>query len=604
MNLSHLLKIPITIAFSVLFTVTFANADKPSSIQKSIEVLRNQLKEDGDNYELQIQLVNRLIDNSDYSAANVELTKLFKQYLKHPDKRVELYLLQARVYSLLNASTEAITYLLKAKESAFETKDHKGILLTGIELMEFYRRNTDYEAAKKTYYQYSYLAKKYNMTDPKVWNGLYNRFAAVNNEIGKSQTSVNYSNLALEEAKKMEDQSAMAISYNELGFAYKNLKDISKALENYQAARAIYEELGAYRDLVHVRLNIVYLLAHNFLMPQEEILAEAQSILELIDEESVDYQRSKPLELIKNFYEAKRMYKEAYYATEVYNFELSNEARRLNDFKITEIVEQYQNTKLKRENELIKLKAKNEEERLQSTRTQLILLIVFIVILTISFLVLNYFFRKSRRQNKLLDEQNLQKSLLIQEIHHRVKNNLQFVHSMLELQKNSLPEDDKENFHDLSRRINAMSLIHEQLYLSNDQQGINIRYYITSLMKHTASIFNQDQHIEISIEVPEIDVPVDKALPMGIICAELFNNAVKHAFINHPQPQFDIELKQSANTFVLKVTDNGMKQASTSSDKSSSGLGTRLIDIFSRQLKGEYTLNKTNGYMYTLEFTM
>lgn len=556
-------------------------------------------------YKFQIELINSYINNSEYEKANNLCDKLLTQNRKNQKKNVEIYLVKARIYTLLNSNDEAIKFLLNAKEIALKYKNYKDVIQSGVQLIEVYRKIGSYKNAEKSFYLYSYLAKKYGVRDPKIWNGLYNRFAAVANESGRARLSVKYSKLALKEAQKTDDKVAMAISFNELGFSHKNLLDTDKALTNYKAAEKIYTDISLYRDLVHVKMNILYLLAHNNLISQEEILASANAILKIIEEKNVDYPKSKPLELIRNYYEATKQFKKAYFAINTYNYELTEEAKKINESQITEIVEQYQNNKLKKENELIRLNAKNEEKLLKAARIQLLLVILILIILTGSFFVLNYHYRKSKRQNKMLDEQNEEKSLLIQEIHHRVKNNLQFVHSMLELQKNSLKGEDSQGLDDLSRRINAMSLIHEQLYLSNDQEGINIKTYITSLMKHTSSIFTTKQFIDITIDVPNIDIAVDKALPIGIICAELFNNSVKHAFTNHTSPKFSICISENNSFFLLNVSDNGNDKKEIDTDKNATtGLGTRLVDIFSRQLKGEYVINKDNGYEYILEFKL
>ena len=599
---------PLTRIANLILTVTviFISMTSNASVQ-DVSASKGEIitSKEKFSFEVQVELINSYIANSEYEKAKNHCDKLLQQYGKNQKKIVELYLVKARVYNLLNSNNEAIKHLLIAKEIALKSENYKGVIQSGVQLIEVYRKIGSYKNAEKSFYLYTYLAKKYDIRDSKIWNGLFNRFAAVANESGRARLSIKYSKLALKEAKKSDDTVAMAISFNELGFSHKNLHDTNNALTNYKAAEEIYTKKSLYRDLVHVKMNILYLLAHNNLITQEEILTRAKAILKIIEDQNVDYPKSKPLELIRNYYEATKQFEKAYFTVNIYNNELTEEAKKINESQITEIVEQYQNNKLKKENELIRMNVKNEEKLLKATRVQLLLVIFILIILTGSFFVLNYHYRKSKRQNKMLDEQNEEKSLLIQEIHHRVKNNLQFVHSMLELQKNSLKEEDSQGLNDLSRRINAMSLIHEQLYLSNDQEGINIKTYITSLMKHTSSIFTSKQFIDISINVPNIDIAVDKALPIGIICAELFNNSIKHAFANHSSPKFNICISENNSFFLLKVSDNGSGKKEIDTDKNTTtGLGTRLVDIFSRQLKGEYLVNKDNGYEYILEFKL
>lgn len=196
--------------------------------------------------------------------------------------------------------------------------------------------------------------------------------------------------------------------------------------------------------------------------------------------------------------------------------------------------------------------------------------------------------------------------MLIAEIHHRVKNNLQYVRSMLEMQLSIVSEEkDKQNLEDVSRRIQAMSLVHEMLYNKEETTGINLSEYLNQLFQYLLIGFSSSNQPKLQIAIPPIEVSISEATSLGIVCAELFNNSVKYAFINHPNPLFDLDVELKNDTIILLVKDNGenFSVPSNSQDKNRQKLGLRIIDIFARQLKATYQIDKEKGYRFELRYT-
>ncbi len=201
-----------------------------------------------------------------------------------------------------------------------------------------------------------------------------------------------------------------------------------------------------------------------------------------------------------------------------------------------------------------------------------------------------------------IDQQNKEKDVLIDEINHRVKNNLQFIAAILEMQvgKQYSPEAI-EALLGTSRRIKAMSLIHELLYNKKDTKGLSIKSYIYELidnLKEMADTHIQPVHIELKIDSLIIDSK--KALAIGMIVSELVSNSYKHAFKNVGKPKISITLKNDVlhKKIILTIEDNGIGYQSL--NQKDAGLGRRLVDIFSRQLEGIYELDTEGKFMYTL----
>ncbi|MFZ6025182.1 MAG: histidine kinase dimerization/phosphoacceptor domain -containing protein [Bacteroidota bacterium] len=201
-----------------------------------------------------------------------------------------------------------------------------------------------------------------------------------------------------------------------------------------------------------------------------------------------------------------------------------------------------------------------------------------------------------------IDLQNKEKDVLIDEINHRVKNNLQFILAILEMQAGKqYSREALEALLGTSRRINAMSLVHELLYTKKDNTGLSIKSYIYELVDNLKEMADANvEPVNIELDIDPIIMDSKKALAIGMIVSELVSNSYKHAFNNTRKPKISISLKKEPDKkrITLTVQDNG--RGYSSSENSGSGLGRRLVDIFSRQLEGNYELSTEDSFSYTL----
>ncbi len=198
-------------------------------------------------------------------------------------------------------------------------------------------------------------------------------------------------------------------------------------------------------------------------------------------------------------------------------------------------------------------------------------------------------------QNKLstaLEE----RETLLREIHHRVKNNLQLIISLLNLQKPNTSPENLDVMNNIENRINSMALIHDQLYDSSTLSRINIPEYFSQLANSINESFNPN-HSLISIYVDSIDVnlPIDTALPLGIIVNELVSNSIKYAFEDEEQGDIWIVFRKDPDKsdYILEVRDNG-KGIESSSVESGSGLGLTLVQQLSLQIRGTLSIDPVN----------
>ena len=220
-------------------------------------------------------------------------------------------------------------------------------------------------------------------------------------------------------------------------------------------------------------------------------------------------------------------------------------------------------------------------------------------------------------QSKLQDNlkihaQNLQSSLeekdtLLKEIHHRVKNNLQIISSLLFLQ--SCKIKDEENlyiFQESQNRIKSMALVHEKLYQSKELSRINFREYIYNLSEFIYQTYkNQSADIEFEYKLDDIFMPIDDAVPLGLILNELLTNSVKYAFRdfnseNKKKKIIEIKLKKESGQLLFEVSDNGVGLPKDFDIQKSESLGLKLVSNLAQQVQGELKIRTDLGTAFTI----
>jgi len=201
---------------------------------------------------------------------------------------------------------------------------------------------------------------------------------------------------------------------------------------------------------------------------------------------------------------------------------------------------------------------------------------------------------------------NLQeKELLLREIHHRVKNNLQIISSLLTLQSQNITDPyTLASFQNSQTRIYAIALIHEQLYKGNKFDQINLAEYIHNLVSYLRQLYDSSQQsIQIQINTSDLFLNVETAIPCGIITSELVVNALKYAFLGRIDGKITIELQQLSDRQIsLSIKDNGIGIAENYDLEKTDTLGLRLVKMLAQQLEGELTLIRESGTQFVIIF--
>lgn len=209
--------------------------------------------------------------------------------------------------------------------------------------------------------------------------------------------------------------------------------------------------------------------------------------------------------------------------------------------------------------------------------------------------------------NLLLDERNAQNELLLKEIHHRVKNNLQTISSLLSLQSESISDKGAFDAIQESRnRVTSMALLHKKIYQGENLAAVEMRDYFKTIGKAIIDSFGERaENISLQIDMPEVELDIDTAVPIGLITNELITNSIKHAFPNQRKGQILVTLTQEKNGLLkLNIADNGQAANKVLSDKKEKGFGTLLIQLLTTQLGGELETSTAAGTSTIIQFPL
>ena len=222
-------------------------------------------------------------------------------------------------------------------------------------------------------------------------------------------------------------------------------------------------------------------------------------------------------------------------------------------------------------------------------------------VLAIALLAGGLLFRLTRQLRK----RNTEKEFLIKEIHHRVKNNLQVLSSLLHLQSRQITDETAlDAVREGQNRVDAMGLIHQKLYMGNNLAGVEMKDYLHDLGDTLVDSFGKEAQVTIHYQLDPMHLDVDTAIPLGLIINELLTNSLKYAFPTGTKGDITLALwKEDPNKLCLKVSDNGKGTLAEVTPRTSTSFGSNLVQILSKKLKGkpEITANE-NGYATFIRF--
>jgi two-component system, sensor histidine kinase PdtaS len=265
------------------------------------------------------------------------------------------------------------------------------------------------------------------------------------------------------------------------------------------------------------------------------------------------------------------------------------------------------------------LRSKNIKSYKQTTALQLAELaraktnrnitIAGILVLTLTTGLIYRQFREKSKANRIiaaknrqLEQLNTEKDWLLKEMHHRVKNNLQIIISLLESQQaGDLDQGALKALETSKNRIFAISLIHQKLYQSSENKTVDMSCYIPELVSYLKDCFLGDQKISFSVDTDPVELYVGQAIPLGLIINEAVTNALKYAFCNKDSGQIKVSLKKTAESlFELSIADNGQGFDVKKQPEKTSSMGMTLIRGLAMQIGATLQVAQNNGTVITL----
>jgi two-component sensor histidine kinase len=493
---------------------------------------------------------------------------------------------------------------------------------------------------------------------------VYNRLGYAYNNLGDHQKETECMLKAIMYAKHNHEELSSNILTANLAASYINLKEYDKALNVVRPALKtvkkenlvvrlllsvnlvrIYTAMGDYRtaDVVYGNLEplsklaqqrpIIYDLMYgagiNLYMKRQQY-AKVDSLIEVYKMKNKPdnnlLSATKAEEFKYKADSAQQRFKEAFLHHQAFK-KLADSLTTRNHDKETAVLQlQFETEKKDHDIELqatdIKLLTKQSLLQKSALRNDAMIrklsLLAVCMLLSLSAVIYNRYKIKRQANNELQEQKEeintqndalkeliTEREWLLKEVHHRVKNNLQIVISLLNSQSAYIDNvSAKEVIRESKNRINSISMIHQKLYQTEDLAGVDIYQYIQELVEYIAATFGVGSEVIFALEIDRLTLDVAQAVPLGLIINEGLTNAVKYALIADRRAKISIKLIKTGDNIFLGISDNGNGLPAGFDAEKLKSLGMVLMRGLSKQLGGELKFNNNNGLKITMEFKM
>ena len=583
--------------------------------QKSIDFLKRELILDSNlNRPEKLALIHELL------TPNYYYLNSYDTCLIHLDKAYELYeelgdtarlgiiaLRKSGIYNNIGNYSDAIDFAFEAVQLHKLGNNQDKLATSYLQLGNIFYFLEDFDSAKR-YYE---LSSKSFFSQ----GDLYGYYQALSNiglveyKFQNYTESLNLHQKALDHFRESKHLIELGNTYGYLSESYLGLENFDSSWHYSLKALEIHQEIEFLSGICAVYIT------------QMEILERRNEVKEALKRGLIGYAisiKSNSLEYqkqfskkIADFYELLNNTSLAYKYLKKYDS--LNSALNFNPAKLQPRIAE---NILKLEETEFELQLTKEREKLVLAENQIqdrLIKIVSIVagISLLLLIIAIYFNRKSKRLNsELLRQKNhikseleLKKSLL-SEIHHRVKNNLQIISSMLSLQANYTSNETLEKvIAECRGRIVSMSLIHESLYKKIDENKSCFGDYIEELIPLLINTYKIDQNkIKLDIEVDSIVLPLDESIPCGLVINEIVSNALKHAFPGGRDGTIKIKMFSKDGKCHLIISDDGVGFPKGNLPESQNSFGFLLIYTLASQLESAIEVDTTNGVKYVMSW--
>ena len=528
------------------------------------------------------------------------------------DKKSIAYVLNniGLIYRNSGDNKKGLEYYFKSLSILEEINDKHGEVALLNNLGGVYRSQGDYSQAIK--YHNKSLRIKENLGDKKGIATSLNKLGSIYYKQGDTIGALEKYNKSLAISRDVTDKEGVAASLSLLGNLFLDKKETNKALKCFKRSLDINKDIEDKEGITIALNNIASVYIELNDLPKAKTTAIKG--LNIAQELKYPLRIKNVAETLKEIYVKEKNWKNAYEMKSLY-ITMQDSLRSIETEK-NALRQQSKYELGKKEQEITLLSTQNnvllkdkevQQLKLSKNRIAIVLIsIAFLLALVLSAAINKGNKRKKiiykllRKQKEEIAVKNDEKTAMLKEIHHRVKNNLQIVNSLLKFQSREIEDENVlQIFEKAQKRVISMAILHEKMYNSDDLKHVNIKEYISLLIADLIKTYSVGKKITLNFEIENIHFEMRTLVPLGLIINEIVTNSFKHAFIDILEGEIKIHIKHVKNkTYEMVIGDDGTGY----SNIEHAGIGNKLMHIFVKQLKGTIELLKLPGTVYKIVF--
>jgi two-component system, sensor histidine kinase PdtaS len=558
---------------------------RPFSICAQTEFERGKALYNASEFDSAVVVFSELI-RSCADQCNDTTLALYKTYL-------------GKTQSVLEHYDKALTQFTEAIVLMDRSRNYNGKAFAMISLGEMYRKSYKLEKARNELNEVFDLKNTHGLS-LNMEAYLYNRYAAVLNEISADSPLIpEYCKKVIAITNRTGDMDMQAGALNDLGYFEEKQNHHKEAAAYYRRAYEIYKANGSKIYIAQGLTNLARALVS--LGKEKECEEYLKEGIALTENTTWYGTRANLLEFYAMFLKDRKRYEEFAQIIEKYNEAYKAKLQKEQSRVLLEMESKYESQKKSSQIESERQKSKLAVTEAKNKTLQRNYFALGGIVLTVLLFALYFSYKKIKTTNASLNVALLDREELLKEVNHRVKNNLQVVSSLLEMQADhTLDEPTKKQLLEGKSRINSISLVHELIYAQKDLSRLNISEYFSYLVSEIKDNLWKEVKADVEIECDEIDLPVASAIPLGILVNELLTNSFKHAQPANGKLEIFIGLKGYGDKIQLEYMDNGRVSAEPSTRK---GMGSTIIEGMVRQLHATSEVLRTDGFHFKIKFT-
>lgn len=475
----------------------------------------------------------------------------------------------------------AISTFLQVLKEAEKSKTNYSMRSTMSNLASTYLDIQDFKKAEYYYLKSYSLLSKSDERYKIIQNRFFVNYGYLKDEMQQSDSAIYYFNKA--EKDFQGDDYERANLYLNKGRAYMNIRQNELSKLNLFKAKLLFQEYEDKDGEIRVHLNLAEIYLDEKKYPEAK--SEAELSLKYAFEIASDYLRVSSYDLLSRINEASGQMDQALFYNKKYHSLNDSLLSLEKELQIGFLQESFESELKDRKINSFKKQIKLKEKQ----KWIYILIIGFIALSSIGLIVVLYLWKRKNTRLKSLVEQ---KNHLMSEIHHRVKNNLQLISSLLDLQLQELSDEQAiKALTDSRNRVLSMSYLHQQLYIGEDVRYISTKIYFDKLIDILVESMSTGNEILFESHIEDLNLSIDDAIPLGLIANELITNSIKYAFHEQKDKTISIQLKLENELLIFTVEDNGIGMSSHNKN----GFGLQIIRSLSRQMRAEQKIDLENG---------